>query len=646
MFADSVSLGENFGRHNVSFLLYLSDFIGDMNGTSLSHIKNFVLYIFYLMLYWLFTIIIVYLPHPVITVLSYLKDAINARSRERSGDDYTTVPMDIITSQMLSWIIANCEDTRSVDIALQAIAGTECDLPYEPLLEGGTLRFVLPRLDSYLKQGDNLPAACRYYQIYGEIMSRCNFETLAEWSEDVLTFQFLNGNRLKQALRPPVEHNLLASAVTTTRPNLPALLQTNVNLISAPVFSALVRSSSHYLIGVWPGEEQSDLHSLLPILLASTFISCHDTAPGTARAAAITLACAAFASSSYPGGERPTPNVDARRKRAADVLRHYQAHRPDKDTTMALFTFGFFGLLPHLDFSGPETRSAMLSYFNGAMQRVPQFVPWYRSTAGIRTLPPSYSVWEEAYPPTLQFLTSIANGELPDDELRAAFTCLPLLFHRDSKLYVLTLIALCRAKSGELRGLCINIIDAQPVPGDLVGLFNSDDNKALLEQLCRALIYIDTPVLPIAALHFELLIANIALTGDYQLQERRDALKPLLSLRDRFSGLKDPGSLDPDRIFSRPREELTRRKSILHTMQLVVDFCEFGLEEDSASIDWRNKLTELKESYKPGAANISHPGGEMPGHPSPHVEGAASSSMSETPSTTQVAVSTVAISDQ
>jgi hypothetical protein len=58
------------------------------------------------------------------------------------------VPMDIVTSQMLSWLIVNCEDSRSVDLALQAISGATDTLPQVHLMESGALMLVCQRLEA------------------------------------------------------------------------------------------------------------------------------------------------------------------------------------------------------------------------------------------------------------------------------------------------------------------------------------------------------------------------------------------------------------------------------------------------------------------------------------------------------------------
>jgi hypothetical protein len=60
--------------------------------------------------------------------------------------------MDLVTSQMLSWLVVNCEDSRSIDIALQAIAGATTKLPQAPLAECGAIRLVSQRLETCFQQ--------------------------------------------------------------------------------------------------------------------------------------------------------------------------------------------------------------------------------------------------------------------------------------------------------------------------------------------------------------------------------------------------------------------------------------------------------------------------------------------------------------
>jgi hypothetical protein len=50
------------------------------------------------------------------------------------------VPMDLVTSEMIAWLLANCEDPRLTAIVIQSLAGAEPWLPRLPLLENDVLQ--------------------------------------------------------------------------------------------------------------------------------------------------------------------------------------------------------------------------------------------------------------------------------------------------------------------------------------------------------------------------------------------------------------------------------------------------------------------------------------------------------------------------
>jgi hypothetical protein len=52
---------------------------------------------------------------------------------------------DEVTSRALGWLITNSEDTRSVDLALQAIAGADCGMPVQPLVERNVVHRLVGR---------------------------------------------------------------------------------------------------------------------------------------------------------------------------------------------------------------------------------------------------------------------------------------------------------------------------------------------------------------------------------------------------------------------------------------------------------------------------------------------------------------------
>ncbi|KAG9083538.1 hypothetical protein FRC06_004490 [Ceratobasidium sp. 370] len=73
----------------------------------------------------------------------WLKQQKNEAAADISSNN---VPMDIVTSRALSWVISNCENSNSVEIALQAIAGADHSLPCEPLWSSNAVGLVRQRL--------------------------------------------------------------------------------------------------------------------------------------------------------------------------------------------------------------------------------------------------------------------------------------------------------------------------------------------------------------------------------------------------------------------------------------------------------------------------------------------------------------------
>jgi hypothetical protein len=77
-----------------------------------------------------------------------LKPTADRSSDTLPTDQEVLAPMDLVTSQILSWLITHCEDSRSVDTALQAIAGADHRLPQQPLVECGAGALSLQQLSS------------------------------------------------------------------------------------------------------------------------------------------------------------------------------------------------------------------------------------------------------------------------------------------------------------------------------------------------------------------------------------------------------------------------------------------------------------------------------------------------------------------
>ncbi|KAG9089646.1 hypothetical protein FRC06_001446 [Ceratobasidium sp. 370] len=386
--------------------------------------------------------------------------------------------------------------------------------------------------------------------------------------------------------------------------------------LSPSALYLLVDSSAHYLVGRWPREECQGSHIQLLVLLARIALTSYNTAPDTAWAAAITLAAAAFACDTHPGGERSTTNDDAhnaRKRRAVNVLKYYQIKKPNEAQVLALFIFGFFGLLPRFILNGYDTQLAtMVPLLNRILQGSPSLLAKI-SAVRIRTMPEQFSLVNHAFKPLPKCLSS--DADTWSDQITSESACLmPLLglqiFSGDLRTYLIALIALCRAASEERRKQYMVVLDSQWIFYKPFGDLKSEDGGKLLEQLCRILLDDHSPIVSAAAPHFGLLVANIISSQD-PLSDRQSALRPLLRFCDRFSGLKEPSPLKMSDLVSDIGDSITDGStwtSLKRTMQSVVDFCGAGLslnqdsgaESDSraSNVNWQSKFQELKSRYR------------------------------------------------
>ena len=82
-----------------------------------------------------------------------------SRKRERQTDSKVSadeVPMDATTSRTLAWMISNSEVPKSVDHAIQAIAGTSFDMPNESLWECNVPKIIYSYLKSRFGDPDHV----------------------------------------------------------------------------------------------------------------------------------------------------------------------------------------------------------------------------------------------------------------------------------------------------------------------------------------------------------------------------------------------------------------------------------------------------------------------------------------------------------
>ncbi|KAG8704385.1 hypothetical protein FRC09_003554 [Ceratobasidium sp. 395] len=125
-------------------------------------------------------------PRPSDPEVASLDEVIVEHSAVSDQDETQTEKdnlMDILTSRAIAWLLVNYEDTKSADIALQAIAGANIHLPMQPLMDCYAGDLLLQRLDNcyttrqktgrrYLKNSNLLEPASLYSRALATIPLR------------------------------------------------------------------------------------------------------------------------------------------------------------------------------------------------------------------------------------------------------------------------------------------------------------------------------------------------------------------------------------------------------------------------------------------------------------------------------------------
>ncbi|KAG9123747.1 hypothetical protein FRC07_014082 [Ceratobasidium sp. 392] len=550
------------------------------------------------------------------------------------------VPMDIITSQMLAWLINHCEDSRSVNVALQAIAGSNNSLPHAPLAECKALDLAVSRLQCRTKldpafntlspkELSLFHAVSRYASACVILMSGDSYKTdVDRWScysekagraldsryaaavystytnlLNVASSQSSTSEIFEiaaSAAMPlchwtqgvPQENTALDNALDIVTSVLDRHFQEGGTVLSTSMLHTLAESSVHHLVGRWPREQLHESHELLPVLLSCVVASCFNTAPDTARAAIVSLVAGAFASHTHLGGEIPSNSQDNREKRAVGVLKYYQTNEPDKDQVWALFTFGFFSWLPWFI---SNDHSAQLATVASHLDRIT-----LSDGTGdqrildktIKSMPERFSLAEHAIKPVSDYLLATADNthgaEMP------IMTC-ALLFFRDPHfngshlgVYLIALIALCHTESREHQELCIQAIARQDIRHSPVHNLTSIGGTNLLGLLYRNLLETNKTIAPFIVTHFGLLISCVISDQTNPLSECQSALRPLLNIRDDSSDRNDlDRSLRLRDMVSHLEETINGMTSIATSLERIVQsiakFCDAGLSQAPGS---------------------------------------------------------------
>ncbi|EUC55183.1 transmembrane protein, putative, partial [Rhizoctonia solani AG-3 Rhs1AP] len=287
----------------------------------------------------------------------FIKGIYDTFLRTTTTNGNSIIPQDIITSRALRWLIETCEDPRSVDIALQAIAGAEETLPLEPLKECNAPLMISRRLTA---------GKCAYQDSSGASASEakprsCDPEEL-----------WIKVRKLQNSTERELDVHLTNQELYLTEDNLLALqIGTSAFSYCLQVLDIAPQNRSYELID-WAVEllEKTDpieLHDAARIsfitgtqmLIACSLIHCESPlaarfvlrlmeADLSPKYLGVFLTLFALSRNDYLGWIVPAPlDSVARATRAIDAVAYYTPilDQLDDETADTLIDFGLLELL-------------------------------------------------------------------------------------------------------------------------------------------------------------------------------------------------------------------------------------------------------------------------------------------------------------
>ncbi|KAG9089379.1 hypothetical protein FRC06_001574 [Ceratobasidium sp. 370] len=379
------------------------------------------------------------MPEVIMFLPSLLHLALQASNFEPAQSPDTTPQreddnmMDTLTSRALAWLIANYEDIRSMDIALQVIAGADIHLPTQPLVECGAPDLLVQRLETcyatlqrtgkqYLKDDNLVEAAALYGRAIG-VMKR-------NYSQEGI---FSAGDY----------HNFEDSWAKSTISLLGSHIDGRI-LLESSVLLGLLKAVAYALADF-------DFTNPNPLVLALVqMLSTLDARHVSPAHGMIGVALTSF---SVLKSKHATPKLHSDHRRAGlATCRHYELHPPLTDTDGASLVL--FGLLSLIHCDTPDSIivaiTQTLRYFHPRPDRLRIF--------GFPEQTPSSYLADTIVP----HITPRSDGSFMNSEtLRAAYLSAVngsflsnLTAPEKVKIYCLALENLLLASSNRLKQLC------------------------------------------------------------------------------------------------------------------------------------------------------------------------------------------------
>ncbi|KAG8793905.1 hypothetical protein FRC12_001207 [Ceratobasidium sp. 428] len=425
-----------------------------------------------------------------------------------------STPMDKVTSQMLLWLISNCEDSQLVGIALQSIAGARHGLPVETLAGTDVTKMVVQRLINCvvrdprtkilrLKSGTSIEAAGLYAQALGRLLeSGAGFRSSSEHRVSQLdrkqlsTFFDPHTNESIAELRnlffPGLgEDDNIATIATSTLTLLchhsePTISYWVENLgdrhsyaeiigfrndrlvrsyldgegatIDDRALLALLEAAPHWIIRrmiAMDNEERSS--SIMPLVQLLRSSSC--SGPDFQYAIGLSLTVAAVLMCDYPGWEHPLNSIEDRATRAIEVYRYYKVEHHEEPKVLVVS--GLLGLLRAVPQMPTTFSKDEVTVLTDVLTQIDDVCPM----AGfcLHTLPETLTIAQNAETTWLETLQAVADGRSGFGET-FLIPCLMQLLHNldalgDLNMYKDDLTALSGGQSSSLRRrACSNLL--------------------------------------------------------------------------------------------------------------------------------------------------------------------------------------------
>ncbi|KAG9086039.1 hypothetical protein FS749_003944 [Ceratobasidium sp. UAMH 11750] len=445
------------------------------------------------------------LPKP-----TFLRHFIKWIQRARQSEEPVSRPesdgdlMDDLTSRALSWLIVNYEDTKSADIALQAIAGASAKLPVQPLLDSGAEGLLNQRILScfntrqttgkmYLK-GQGLVEAVLLYSRALVVPGMFHPDIYHEWYWHWLggVFICLVDDDINSSYSSPNKAAFALAGISVTKNTGPNGLNPNAYIILTnhllqlhlkdkitledSALSALLRAATH-----WPSFELAAGCTTDHIRLMMTLVQLLLTLDSRGRLQMHTLvgtALTAFACSKRNYSHWPQhshSDEGSPSDQAHALAMQYEHSPPSADTHIdSLVVFGLLEfLIHHTEALDDDDLNTLVKAFDNYGPRP--------ATIDIFGLPKL--AFGSDYQYMINTLTPFLRSDSPgvyvySEAIRAA--CLSAFNHsffdgcfRTAGIYTLTLENLRSARSGLLKRTCCTLLTSN-------SLF---DNEALIGGL-------------------------------------------------------------------------------------------------------------------------------------------------------------------